>query len=320
MKSREEQVTKMKLKERIDIHTHYLPPAYNAMLDRRGLDYLDGGMPRPEWSVDKHLQNMEELSIEKAYLSVSSPHPHMGDKMEAVETARGCNEFGAEIAGKYPGKFGVMASLPLPEIEESAAEVRYCAENLGIRSFCLMTNSRGVYLGDPLLDPVMEELNRFNAIVSLHPTQPGAVPPGVCEKLPLPLMEFFFDTSRTVVNMILNDIFRKYPDIRFIIPHAGAVLPVLADRLAGLPTVLPEFKTIDVRGCLQNLYYDLAGLIFPTQLNNLKLLGIPEDHILYGSDGTFTPMSACIKLAEEMDRINGISAVYLENPKKLLGI
>ena len=212
--------------KRIDVHTHYLPAAYCNLLKRRNLLYLDGGIPCPEWSVEKHLENMEALDISQAWLSVSSPHLHMGDAVEAAETARGCNEFGAELIRDYPERFRVMASLPLPEIEASVKEVRYCDQTLKVRSFCLMTNSCGVYLGDPLLDPVMEELNRVKAVVSIHPTQPNAVPSGVCEKLPYPLMEFFFDTTRTVINLVLNRIFQRFPDIRFIIPHAGAVLPI----------------------------------------------------------------------------------------------
>lgn len=305
------------LKQRIDVHTHYLPPAYYAMLDRRGLHVLDGGMPRPDWSAEMHLKNMEELSVIKAYLSVSSPHLHMGDKAEAVETARGCNEFGAELMKAYPDRFGIMASLPLPEIEESVEEIRYCAEVLNIRGFCLMTNSRGVYLGDPLLDPVMEELNRFSAVVSLHPTEPGSVPGGVCEQLPLPLMEFFFDTSRTVINMILQRTFEKFPSIRFIIPHAGSVLPILSDRLAGLPAVLPEFSDVNVQKSLTGLYYDIAGMVFPTQIMNLKLANIPAENLLYGSDGTFTPFPLCRKLAEQADAVLTDQQLYLDNPRRL---
>ena len=309
----------MKLHERIDVHTHYLPPAYNEMLDRRNLQFLDGGMPRPDWSVEKHLQNMEELSVIRAYLSVSSPHLHMGDAAEAIETARGCNEYGAELVRTYPEKFGVMASLPLPEIDASIEEIRYCADVLKIRGFALMTNSCGVYLGDPMLDPVMDELNHIHAVVSLHPTEPSAVPSGVCEKLPLPLMEFFFDTSRAVVNMIINGIFQRYPDIRFIIPHAGAVLPILADRLKGLPAVLPEFQNVNVEDSLQSLYYDLAGMVFPTQYTDLVLMKIPQEHMLYGSDGTFTPQPLCRKLAEVMDTAlkGDLAKIYLDNPENL---
>ena len=309
----------MKLKERIDTHTHYLPPAYNAMLDRRDLHFLDGGFPRPEWSAEIHLKNMETLSITKAYLSVSSPHLHMGDKTEAAETARGCNEFGAELMKQYPEKFGIMASLPLPEIEASVDEVRYCADNLNIHGFCLMTNSNGVYLGDPTFDPVMEELNRVHAVISLHPTQPGAVPSGVCEKLPFPLMEFFFDTSRTVINLILNRVPQRFPNVRFLIPHAGAVLPILGDRLAGISAVLPGFDDVDVRASLQDMYFDLAGMVFPTQLENLNLLGVPKEHLLYGSDGTFTPVPLCVKLAEKMDSLEGVEKIYMSNPARLFG-
>lgn len=311
--------TKGKLQKRIDVHTHYLPPAYRAMLDRRNLRFLDGGMPRPDWNVEMHLKNMEELSIIKAYLSVSSPHLHMGDKTEAAETARGCNEFGAELMKAYPDKFGIMASLPLPEIEESIEEIRYCAAALNIHSFCLMTNSKGVYLGDPLLDPVMEELNAVSAVVSLHPTEPGSVPGGVCEKLPLPLMEFFFDTSRTVLNMILQRTFERFPKIRFVIPHAGSVLPILSDRLAGLPAILPDFSDISVQKSLVGLYYDLAGMVFPTQFMNLQLLGVPNENLLYGSDGTFTPFPLCRKLAEEADKVLTDKQIYLDNPQRLFG-
>ncbi|MBR3246191.1 MAG: amidohydrolase family protein [Parasporobacterium sp.] len=309
----------MELHDRIDVHTHYLPPAYSEMLDRRGLRFLDGGMPRPDWSVEKHLKNMEELSVIKAYLSVSSPHLHMGNPEEAAETARGCNEFGAGLMKAYPGKFGIMASLPLPEIEASTDEIRYCADVLKIRGFSLMTNSCGVYLGNPVLDPVMEELNRIHAVVSLHPTEPSAVPSGVCERLPLPLMEFFFDTTRTVINMILNRTFQKYPDIRFIVPHAGAVIPILADRLKGLPAVLPEFQDVNVEDSLRSLYYDLAGMVFPTQYTDLVLMKIPQDHLLYGSDGTFTPQPLCRKLAEAMDRAlkDDLARIYLDNPGNL---
>lgn len=302
---------------KIDVHTHYLPPAYYAMLDRRNITLLDGGMPRPDWSVEQHLKNMEELGIVKAYLSVSSPHLHFGDKNEAAETARGCNEYGAELVKMYPEKLGIMASLPLPEVEESIQEISYCRDDLGINSFALMTNSCGVYLGDLSLDPVMEELDRIHAVVSLHPTEPGAVPGNVCTQLPYPLMEFFFDTSRTVVNMILNKTFRRYPGIRFIIPHAGAVLPILHDRLKGLSALMPQFKDVDFPGDLKNLYYDLAGMVLPAQMYGLEQMGIEKSHLLYGSDGTFTPLPLCKKLAADLEKLPYAEQIFIENPGRL---
>ena len=307
------------MKNRIDVHTHYLPPAYYELLRKRELHVLDGGMAIPEWSAEKQLQNMEALSVDYAYLSISSPHLNFGDHAEAADAARACNEYGTDLMRKNPDKLAVMASLPLPGIEESLEEVRYCSQVLGIDRFCLMTNSCGVYLGDPILDPVMEELNKAHAIVGIHPTEPSSVPESCCEDLPFPLMEFFFDTSRAVVNMILHRIFQRYPDIRFIVPHAGAFLPVLSDRLAGVPAVVPKLKDVDFSNSLHGLYYDLAGVVMPKQFGILKQI-TDIDHLLYGSDSTFTPLPLCVKLAQEMD--DGLTKeesqrIYRDNAKVL---
>ncbi len=306
-------------REKTDVHSHFFPPAYNAMLDRRGLTVLDGGFPRPEWSEEIQLASMDELGVTLSVLSISSPHLHMGDSAEAVETARASNEYGAELVKKYPQSFAVLASLPLPEIDASAGEVIYCRDVLNTAGFALPTNARGVYLGDPVLDPVMEELDKGGCVVMIHPTEPSAVPNGVDPGLPYPLMEFFFDTTRTVVNLILNRTLKKYPRIRFLIPHAGAFLPVLADRLIPMAGMLFPGEEVDIAAELAGLWYDLAGMSMPKQYGNLRQL-VPDDHILYGSDTPFTPLPLCVNLAEEMDR--GLDArmreiVYCENPAAL---
>ena len=118
---------------------------------------------------------MERLHISFAVLSLSSPHLHLGDKAEAVETARGCNVYGAELSRRYPERFAALASLPLPEISESIQEIRYCREKLGIYGFALLTNYHGLYLGNEELDPVMEELNRQPTLVTIPPLCRGKI-------------------------------------------------------------------------------------------------------------------------------------------------
>lgn len=306
-------------KTRIDVHAHYLPPAYDEMLKRRGMNFLDGGFPKPDWSVDSQFAAMEQLGVTYSVLSISSPHLHMGDSAEAVEVARASNEYGAALVKQYPSNFAVMASLPLPEIRASVEEVVYCRDVLHVAGFSLLTNYSGLYLGDSILDPIMEELNRGGCVVSLHPTEPSAVPKGVNENLPYPLMEFFFDTTRTVMNLILTGTLKKYPKIRFIVPHAGAYLPVLADRVAPMSKMLIPEGNIDIAESLAGLYYDLGGVVMPKQYGNLRQIA-PESHILYGSDTPFTPLPLCVKLAEDMDR--GLDdemaeLVYRKNPLAL---
>lgn len=312
----------MTSKIKIDTHVHYLPAAYNAMLDKRGMKTLDGGFPRPNWTVEMQLESMKQLGTSYALLSISSPPVHLGDAAEAIETARGCNEYGATLKKQYPDKFGVMASLPLPEVEASVKEVRYCHDVLNVNGFALQTNACGVYVGDPSLDPVMEELNKIGAIVSIHPTMPGAVPEGIHKGIPYPFMEFFFDTTRTVANMIAQGVIQKFPNIKFIIPHAGALMPILSDRLAALPALIPNMEGIDVMDTLATFYYDLAGLSMPKQYDVLRKV-VDDSHMLYGSDTPFTPIPMCLKLAEAMDAKLGadmMQKVYVDNPISLFNL
>lgn len=307
------------IRDKIDVHAHYLPPAYNAMLERRGMKFLDGGFPKPDWNEEIQLASMEQLGIGYSVLSISSPHLHMGDTAEAIEVARASNEYGAALVKKYPSRFAVMASLPLPEIEASVEEVRYCRDTLHVNGFSLLTNYHGIYLGNPVLEPVMEELNRGGCMVSIHPTEPATVPQGVNENLPYPLMEFFFDTTRTVMNLILTGTVKRYPKIRFIIPHAGAYLPALSDRVAPMSKMLIPEGNIDIAECLARLYYDLGGVVMPKQFGNLRQIAA-DSHILYGSDTPFTPLPLCMKLAEDMDRgLDDETAdlVYRKNPLAL---
>ena len=307
--------------EKIDVHSHYFPPAYNQMLDRRNMKLLDGGFPRPEWNEEIHLSSMEKLGITYSVLSISSPHLHMGDAGEAIEAARASNEYGAGLMKKYPDKIGVFASLPLPEIDAAVKEIAYCTNELHVTGFALQTNSLGVYLGDPRLDPVMDALNREKAVVLIHPTKPQVVPSGVNETLPYPMMEFFFDTCRAVMNLILTKTINRYPDIRFVIPHAGAYLPIISDRVASMSKMLCPDGSVDIGKCLAGLYYDLGGTSMPKQYGNLCQI-TSKEHILYGSDIPFTPLPMCCKLAETMDSClteEMQELVYRQNPGRLLG-
>ena len=308
------------MKGKIDINAQYFQQAYNQMLERRGMKLLDGGFPKPDWNEEIQLMSMEKLEISYSVLSISSPHLHMGDAKEAIDVARASNEYGAGFMKKYPDKIGVLASLPLPEIDAAVEEVNYCKHKLQVTGFTLQTNSCGVYLGDSRLDPVMDVLNQEKALVLIHPTEPGVIPHRVNEQLPYPMMEFFFDTCRAVMNLILTGTLNKYPDIRFIIPHAGAYLPIISDRVAPMSRILCPDGSVDIAKCLTGLYYDLGGTVMPKQYGNLCQM-TTKDHILYGSDTPFTSLPLGCKLKEAMDQ--GLTEemkelVYRENPKKLL--
>ena len=85
---------------------------------------------------------------------------------------------------------------------------------------------RGYYPGDTKLEPVFEKLNARKAVIFMHPTEccmPGhAGVPKALDQYPTPMMEYFFDTARAVVNLLLSGTVTKYQNLTFLASHCGA--------------------------------------------------------------------------------------------------
>jgi predicted TIM-barrel fold metal-dependent hydrolase len=286
--------------ERIDVHAHYLPDAYRAAAEAAGHSMPDGFFELPEWDERRHLDVMDHLGIAVSMLSISSPGIHFGDDEAARELARRVNEDGRRAVDGHPGRFGLLASLPLPDVAGAIDEIAFCYDELGVDGIALLTHVGGTYLGDPVLEPVFDELDRRHARLFIHPTSP------VCWEhtsfgRPRPMLEFFFDTTRAVVNLVLNGTIARHPNIEVIVPHVGATLPVVVDRIAAFSMVLGDVDpATDVYADLGRLHFDLAGFALPRQLDALLALTTVE-HLHYGSDYPFTPDGIVEILSQQLD-------------------
>ena len=295
------------------MHAHYLPDGYRAALERAGHHHPDGMPWIPEWSAGTHVEVMNRLGIATSILSVSSPGVHLGDGVTTVDLAREVNEDGRRAVIDHPGRFGLLASLPLPDIDASIAEIAYCCDRLNVDGFVLLTNIGGMYVSDPSLEPVFRELNRRGARVLLHPTSPPCWEHISFER-PRPMLEFLFDTTRAVVDLVLNGTVARYPELTLIIPHAGATLPLVADRVSSFARLLAP--DVDVFGDLGRLQFDLAGSAVPRQLDALLTLTTLE-HLHYGSDLPFRPEPVAAAAAENIDGVDSLLDALRTNTARL---
>ena len=85
----------------IDFHAHFIPECYLELLRRHGVAKPDD-YPLPFWSEQEQLESMDELGIEYAVCTLSSPHVSIGLPEEAVRVAHAVNIEGAGLAEKYP--------------------------------------------------------------------------------------------------------------------------------------------------------------------------------------------------------------------------
>jgi len=270
----------------IDVHAHFLPEGYRASLVAAGHAQPDGMPALPEWSAQEHVAMMDRLGIARSLLSISSPGVHVGDG-SAIDLAREVNDAGRAAVVDHPGRFGLLAALPLPDVDAAIAEITRCCGHLDVDGFALLTNVDGTYLGDPTYAPVWAELDRRRARVLVHPTSPPCWEHTSFGR-PRPMIEFFFDTTRAVVDLILGGTVAAHPNVELMIPHAGATLPMVADRVGAFAMVLGTDPPIDVLRDLRRLHFDLAGYPLPRQLDALLTL-TEADHLHYGSDYPFTP-------------------------------
>jgi predicted TIM-barrel fold metal-dependent hydrolase len=282
----------------IDLHAHFLPGRYRASALARGPN--PDGPPYPEWDPAAAVAMMDEVGIAAQALSLSSPGVSFLDTpFERASLVRAVNEDGAAAVAAYPERFGLLASLPLPEPDAALAELAHSFDVLGADGVGLHTHYGPVYLGDARLEPIMAALNDRAALVTIHPRSPCGWEQTSFGR-PRPMVEFLFDTTRAVVNLALNGVLSRYPAIRWVVPHAGAALPVMADRVARLAPLTsppPDGEPApDVLGDLGRLYYDLAGVPLPRALPALLSL-VPSSQLVYGSDYPFTPAPMVAALA-----------------------
>lgn len=276
----------------IDVHSHALPAAYLKGLDLLGVSPVEeDGFPTPRWSEDDELSFVEKQGISFSVLSISTPHIHRGDDEAACKIAREVNDELAALCARYPDKFGFATTLPLPSVDGSIAEIRRGYDELGAIGVKVPSNAHGVYLGDERLEPVMEVLDSYGAVVTIHPSLPPAVPQNVFTAGPAPLFEYLVDTTRAVINLMATGTIDRYPKVRWIVPHCGSFLPEVAHRLMGISKVLVPaglMEEVDVMGNLRSLYFDLAGTAEPVMAPALLKIVDPT-HLLYGSDFPYTP-------------------------------
>lgn len=307
---------------RIDVHCHFVPDFYAEALKAAGHANPDGFPGIPAWSAETMLADMDKLGIERAYLSISSPGVHFGDDAAARDLAARVNDEAARLKRAWPDRFGFFASTPLPDTEGALAEIERAYGELEADGVVFMTNFRGAYLGDELLEPVYAALARHNALLFLHPTSPGShCGCGVAHEdlgYPRPMIEFLFDTTRTVADMVLSGVLARHPALRLLVPHAGATLPILSTRIDLVGQLLSPPGSPPkplMRDALKAMHFDLAGAPVPLQLHNLLAVADPR-HLHYGSDMPFTPTPACARLIEMLDTTDLLTPEMLADVMK----
>jgi predicted TIM-barrel fold metal-dependent hydrolase len=271
---------------RIDFHFHLIPQFY------RDAAYEAGAGPAlgryPEWSPERALDVMDANGIALALTSLAQPGVQFGDPQRADALARRCNEYAMELCSRWPKRFGALAVVPMWDMREAVGNIEHALDELKHHGVCLFASYGERFLGDPLFDPVLAALDARGAVVFVHP----ALHP-TSRKLDLPwpgcMMEYLFDTTRAVVNLVFGGAIEKFPRIRFVLAHAGGLVPYFAWRLsvsAMIDARLAQIPRSEIYARLRRFWYDIALSPTAETMACLAEVAAPE-RIVFGSDWPF---------------------------------
>lgn len=299
----------MTSRHRIDFHNHFIPTVYRDLLASRGVESV-GRVPFPAWDIETTFDRLDTLGIARALLSISAPGVDFGDAGLAVELAHATNDLLLDLRARHAGRIGGLATLPLPDVDAALAELARL-DGSGLEGVILLTSYRGRYWSHPEFAPVLEALDRKGALVLLHP----GLPAGAEEMdlaLPPPILEFTFDTTRAVADMIFTGTLDRYPNIRWVLSHLGGTLPYVAWRMSmmehsdrGAYAAFRE-RGRSVADYLRGLWYDTAVSAGPVSLRAaLDLVG-PE-RLVFGSDIPFLPFGFAQKTVQAYEEFGALT-------------
>ena len=271
---------------RIDIHFHLIPQFYKDAAYESGTGPAIGRYP--DWSPERALQAMDAFGIETALTSLAQPGVQFGERAAALKLARRCNEFASELCARWPGRFGALALVPMWDTSDALAEIEHCLGTLKHQGVCLFASYGEKFLGDAAFDPILAALNERDAVVFVHP---AFHPSSRNLDLPWPgfMMEYLFDTTRAVANLVFGGAIVRFPRIRFVLAHAGGLIPYFAWRLSVSPMIdarMPQLSREEVFGRLRRFWYDVA--LSPSAETYACLSGVAApEQIVFGSDWPF---------------------------------
>lgn len=311
---------------KMDAYSHILPRPYFDTMRRYVKD--PGALKR--WldlsalhDLDARLRMMREFGEQyQQVLTLSSPPIELlAGPEESWRLARLANESMREICERHPERFpAFVASLPANSTEASLAEIDYAIDALGARGVQLFTNVNGVPLDDPGIEPIFAELARRDLPVWVHPTRSARTPDYPTEQTSRYeiwwALGWPYETSAAMARMVFSGLFDRYPDLKVITHHMGAMIPYLEGRIRlgwadqfGSRTDDPTYPSI-VGGLRHEPVHYFRGFYADTALSGsaigtrcgLDFFG--ADRVVFASDCPFDPEGGPLYIREMIQVID----------------
>lgn len=281
----------------IDCHGHYTtaPAQLQAFRDAQIARLDDPTRPAPELAAisdDEIRESIENnqlrlLRERGADMTIFSPKAsgmahHIGDERTSQTWTRACNDLIHRVTTLFPDHFIGVCQLPQSQgvpIENSVEELERCVNELGFVGCNLNPDpSGGYWKGPPLTDrrwyPFYEKMVELDVPAMIHVS-------GSCNPNFHHTGAHYLNADTTAFMQFLQgDLFRDFPQLRFIIPHGGGAVPYHWGRYRGLADMLKRPPLNE--HVMKNVFFDTC--VYHQAGIDLLFRVIDVDNILFGSE------------------------------------
>ena len=275
----------------IDLQAHFTPDAYqNALValaeEQPGIGFMLESLRRldPEDQMrrvdDVRVATMDAAAVDVQVLSTSPPWLPMLPAGRAAELGAAMNDELVAAAGRYPGRFLVLATLPFPHVEETVAEIERLAANPLVRGGFIDTQNPTYTIDEARFDPIYVKLAELRMPAVLHPAPP--IPPGpLYEDLNvISIVGMMANLSASALRVIVGGTLDRVPDLDLIVPQLGGTLPFLMQRAIDLEPGGIEHDLLHY--FRHRIWLDSNSLWPPALRCAVDTVGV--DRIVFGSD------------------------------------
>jgi aminocarboxymuconate-semialdehyde decarboxylase len=322
---------------RIDFHSHYYPKRYIKALDefrfRTRAENKRIYLPRTHelmWDVEKRLDNMRKLSVEKQVLSLANPWTDIFETKRAIELASAVNKEIADIVLKYQNHFIGLGTLPLKSVEGAISEAEKI-KDLGLKGVCVGTRVGKRPLSHIYFRPVLKKLEALDLVVFMHPTAPPYVD-GMNKYGLIPTIGFPSETTLQLAMLAFSGVLRDLKNLKLVTAHLGGTIPYLIERInaSSQGFYYTRFNPVKESGpelpespgdYLKRIYVDAIAYSTPALECAIKMLGCGR--LLFGTDYPLT-MGSPQKIIQSIERLSlhkeEMDQIFGSNASRLLGL
>jgi predicted TIM-barrel fold metal-dependent hydrolase len=268
---------------------------------------VNGDHGLPEAIINKLLDvgegriaDMDAAGIDLQVLSAMAPATQDLNEGVAVPFAEKLNDrLKTDVIDAWPGRFAGFATLPMKAPEAAADELRRTVGELGFLGGLINGMVDDKFLSDEIFHPVLQAAQDLNVPIYLHPNVPPKRVRSVYYKnMQTPAQRtlamnghgWHYETGLHIQQLIVEGTMDAFPDLQWIIGHAGEGLPFHVDRDNDTHAAAGTFDELELDSFTEyyhrNLYVTSAGYPYDDAFRLArKVFG--DDRVMFSVDYPF---------------------------------